>query len=209
MKRFLSVCSIVALGAGIGVAHADVINVTLNSGLGCATTSCGTITITDVAGGVTVSETLTPNYFVVTGHDGNHPSLALDLDSGTVTSASFTGFSSLPTGDTWNVGTNADPAGYKNYDYDWYVYLSGSNGGNNTSVQTLSFTITGVTTADFDLTSPIVSDIADVSDNSKTGNVSGVGHLTPTSPTPEPSSLALLGSGVLGLAGVVRRRYKR
>jgi fibro-slime domain-containing protein len=30
-----------------------------------------------------------------------------------------------------------------------------------------------------------------------------------TSPTPEPGSLALLGTGVLGLAGVVRRRMKR
>lgn len=32
---------------------------------------------------------------------------------------------------------------------------------------------------------------------------------TPPAATPEPSSLALLGSGVLGLAGVVRRRMRR
>ena len=32
---------------------------------------------------------------------------------------------------------------------------------------------------------------------------------TPTAVTPEPSSLALLGTGVLGLAGVVRRQFRR
>ena len=35
-------------------------------------------------------------------------------------------------------------------------------------------------------------------------------HQDPTpTPTPEPSSLMLMGTGVLGLAGVVRRRFKR
>jgi hypothetical protein len=33
--------------------------------------------------------------------------------------------------------------------------------------------------------------------------------VTPPAATPEPSSLALLGSGVLGVAGVVRRRMRR
>lgn len=32
---------------------------------------------------------------------------------------------------------------------------------------------------------------------------------TPTTPTPEPSSLALLGTGALGLAGIVRRKFRR
>jgi hypothetical protein len=35
------------------------------------------------------------------------------------------------------------------------------------------------------------------------------GPTDPTSPAPEPSSLMLLGTGALGLAGVVRRRFNR
>ena len=38
------------------------------------------------------------------------------------------------------------------------------------------------------------------------GTLAGVGQIGATATTPEPSSIALLGSGVLGLAGTVRRR---
>ncbi len=47
------------------------------------------------------------------------------------------------------------------------------------------------------------------------GSISGTEDLKikvlsgPTAATPEPSSLALLGTGVLGLAGMVRRKYAR
>ena len=40
------------------------------------------------------------------------------------------------------------------------------------------------------------------------GCISGTASCSPVTATPEPSSLALLGSGVLALAGVVRRRFK-
>lgn len=208
-NKFLLATAVCGLGCGLA-AHADTINVTLNStatatGLTCSTTNpCGTITITDITGGVQVMENIAPDFFVVTGNGTNHVSLAMDLDA---TPTSYSNFSSLPTGLSWTTGTNPTPAGYSTFDFSQFVTLSGCTGGSCPQVSTLSFDINGVTTANFDLTSPFVSD---VSDGTNTGNVAGFGTLTPTTTaTPEPSSLALLGSGVLGLAGVVRRKFRK
>jgi hypothetical protein len=198
-------------------------------GCGSGSTDFGTITLDQTAVGVvTVTETLnSPAAFVDTGAG---ESLVFSLTGNPlITIGSLTtGFQRVPTADL-----NNGPFGTGEYAVTCGGYGTGQNkvaalscgpGASVTNPGPLSFTVTdaaGVNVSDFsalDCFTPANSNTCEnvyfdsdiIGPSGKTGDVGALaGTVTTPTVTPEPSSLALLGTGALGFAGVIRRKFRR
>jgi len=188
-------------------AHADLIyNFTADgcSG-GCGPqTSFGTITLHSVnSTTVQISVSLLNNNVFVT--TGSHTGFAFNIQGGAVT------LGTLPTG--WSdAGSPVTQPGFGTFSNGIDCDMGNSNNkngcaGNNPWVGTLQFNVSrasGLALTDFvgNSTYFFSSDIL----SGTTGNTGAVAALGTTTPTPEPGSLFLLGSGLVGIASIVRRR---
>jgi len=216
--KFLAVvsASVVLLAAATPAAHADAIyTLTVNgcSGSGgCGAGPYGTVNLSQNGSGnsatVTVKLTLAPGENFASTGAGDALEFNLLNFSGPISITSITsGFSQ---------DTVAPFTASKFGTFNFGVKCDTCQGGNGPSGP-LSFTVgdaNGVLLADFaKLSTNPPGDTqayfaADIFGNGNTGNVGATGTPT-TSQTPEPSSLMLLGTGIIGAAGVLRRRVSR
>lgn len=230
MKRLLIAAAMVAMASGL-IARADTVGTKETFDLtvdgcsgGCSSTSTvfGTITLVQSAAGVvTVTETLnSPSAFVGTGA-GNSLVFSINGDP-TIT------IGSLTSGFLVNTATSTKDSPFADGDYsitcDGPSHLSCGPGASTTNPGPLSFTVTdgaGVNVSDFVAVDtcykPTPSSTCEaiyfssdiIGPSGKTGDVGALIGTTTMPSVPEPSSLALLGTGALGFAGVLRRKFRR
>jgi len=215
-RKIVSTCALLFLSsAAVAIAHADTIGTVASftltdKGSLSAAGPFGTITLTQTAAGVvTVKETLAANEYYASTGAGDSLEFYIKPAVGTLTYGSMTtGFQVGPAPDT------ASPFGtfLESVTCISPTYCQGGQTGNVAGP--LTFTVTsalGVNVSDFIANSGgfyFASDIFignTVTGVGQTGNVASGGP-TSTIVTPEPSSLMLLGTGILGAAGLFRRK---
>jgi hypothetical protein len=212
---FFAIFAVVALGSATW-AKADTVTFQLNTGSTLPNANYGTITLTfNGFGGINVVVDMLNGAKIING--GQDCSIcfnsSLTPDPTISASLGITANYALISGSPGSL--HADGFGF----YEYGVNYTGANGGGcSTCVSHVVFQLTraGGFTSVFDLVenstgginSPFAVDIV-INQGTAQQNTGYVGAGTPTIPTPEPASMLLLGTGLVGVAAGLRRRLRK